>query len=61
MGGGGGGGPYPLHRKFQVQWKNGSSRILANHSFFAHPPGFDCLFTYRHTDSRVHSVLMRKH
>ena len=31
-----------------------SSVILANHSFFAHPPGSACLFTYRHTDSRVH-------
>ena len=31
-----------------------SSVILANHSFFAHPPGSACLSTYRHTDSKVH-------
>ena len=31
-----------------------SSGILANHSFFAHPHGSACLFTYIHTDSRVH-------
>ena len=39
---------------FKFNGKNGSSRILANHSFFAHLPGLACLFTYTHTDSRVH-------
>ena len=33
--------------------KNWGSGILANHNFFAHPPGPACLFTYKHTDSRV--------
>ena len=60
-GGGRVGGPDPLHRKSQVQWKIWSSGILANHSFFAHPPGSACLFTYKHTDSRVHRVHLRQH
>ena len=61
LGGGEGGGPDPLHRKSQAQWKIWSSGILANHSFFAHPPGSACLFTYKHTDSRVHWVHLRQH
>ena len=39
-----GGGPDPLHRNLKFNGKIWSSGILANPSFFAHPPGsFACL------------------
>ena len=51
---GGGGGVWTLSiDNLKFNGKIWSSVILANHSFFAHP-GSACLFTYRHTDSRVH-------
>ena len=40
-----GGGPDPLHRNLKFNGKIWSSGILANPSFFAHPPGSACLFT----------------
>ena len=57
MGGGGGewGGVQTLSiENLKFNGKIWSSVILANRSFFAHPPRSACLFTYRHTDSRVH-------
>ena len=58
MGGGGNGGRGGVQtlsiENLKFNEKIWSSVILANHSFFAHPPGSACLFTYRHTDSRVH-------
>ena len=40
------GGQDPLHIKnLKFTGKIWNSGILANHSFFAHPPGSACLFT----------------
>ena len=53
-GGAGGGGVWTLSiANLKFNGKNWGSGILANHNFFAHPHGPACLFTYKHTDSRV--------
>ena len=56
-GGGGGGGGWGVRtlsiENLKFNGKNWGSGILANHNFFAHPPGPACLFAYKHTDSRV--------
>ena len=58
----GGGGVRTLSiDNLKFNGKNWGSGILANHNFFAHPPGPACLFTYKHTDSRVNWVHLRKH
>ena len=52
-GGSGGGGGTLSIENLKFNGKIWGSGILANHYFFTHPPGPACLFTYKHTDSRV--------
>ena len=50
FGGGGGGGKWEVRtlsiENLNFNGKNWSSGILANHSFFANPPGSACLFFF---------------
>ena len=51
------GGPNLSIENLKLNGKIWSSGILANRSFFAHPPGSACLFTYTAVDTLIQEFI----